>query len=316
MADIERIIKNLKAGAASLACGGYLQSLDALHRHEILVDAGYDRLMRKYRKIEEIFNHSGMCWNQTFYEMMFRTMDASGNRNAYERLSRMVTYRMIMREQHSPKSIEALLLGTSGLLTAYRDDEYTLSLKSEYFYLARKHDISPMRLKEWRLTGIRPYNHPILRLAQIAAFLSQKDFAVNAMLDCRTPQDVERLFSIEASEYWSSHFIPSELSTEVPKRIGREKSYLLGINLVVQLQYAYGCYIGNEMLRERAIALLEKIPAENNQFIRRWGSYGVKASNAFESQALLQLATEYCRAERCEECPVGRNIIEKAKRGK
>ena len=75
-----------------------------------------------------------------------------------------------------------------------------------------------------------------------------------------------------------------------------------------------GSYIGSEMLRERAISLLEKLPAENNQFLRRWASFGVKAGNAFESQALLQLATEYCRAERCEECPVGANIIEKARR--
>ena len=314
MADIERIIKNLKTGAASLACGGYLHSLDTLHRHEILIDAGYDRLMRKYKKIEEIYERTHKDWNQTFYEMMFRTMDSSGNRAAYEQLARIVPYRIIQREQHTQKSVEALLLGTSGLLTAYRDDEYTLSLKSEYFYLARKYDLSPMRFKEWRLAGVRPYNHPVLRLAQIAAFLSQKDFVVNAIIDCQTPQDVERLFGVEASRYWTSHFIPSELTADIPKRLGREKCYLIGINLVVQLQYAYGSYIGSEMLRERAISLLEKLPAENNQFLRRWASYGVKAGNAFESQALLQLATEYCRAERCEECPVGANIIEKARR--
>ena len=316
MAEIERIIKNLKAGAATLACGGYLHSLDTLHRHEILVDAGYDRLMRKYHKIEEIFHHSGQNWNQTFYEMMFRTMDASGNRTAYEQLARIVRYGIIQREHHSLLGIEALLLGTSGLLTAYREDEYIISLKREYFYLARKYDLSPMRLKDWRLAGVRPYNHPVLRLAQIAAFVGQKDFALNSILECRTPQDVERLFSVEASSYWSSHFIPAELSTDIPKRLGREKCYLLGINLVAQLQYAYGCYIGSEILRERAIALLEKLPAENNQFLRRWAQYGLKAGNAFESQALLQLATEYCRTQRCEECPVGANIIEKARRGK
>jgi hypothetical protein len=312
MDERKRIARNLQAGAAALACGGYLKSLDGIHRSEIFVDAGYDRLVRKYLKIREIYLASGENWNQTFYAMMFRAMDVTGNRSAYERLAKIVDYGMILREQQSAKSVEALLIGTSGLLANYRDDEYILSLKGEFYYLAKKYDILPMRAGEWRLAGIRPYNHPVLRLAQIASFLTQKDFVMNALLDCRTPADVERLFGVEASPYWSSHFIPAELSADIPKRIGREKSNLLGINLVAPLQYAYGSYIDNERLRERAISLLEAIPAENNQYMRRWAGYGIKAHNAFESQALLQIATEYCKPERCGECPIGMRIIEKA----
>lgn len=289
-----------------------MHALDDLHRSEIFVDAEYDRLVRKYHKIREIYLASGENWNQTFYAMLFRAMDVTGNRAAYERLARIVDYPIVLREQQSPLSIEALLIGTSGLLANYRDDEYIHSLKNEYFYLAKKYELLPMRASEWRIAGVRPYNHPVLRLAQIASFLSQKDFVMNALLDCRTPADVERLFGVEASAYWSSHFIPAELSANVPKRIGREKSVLLGINLVVPLQYAYGSYVESEELRERAISLLEALPAENNQYLRRWGSYGVRAHNAFESQALLQISTEYCHGERCEECPLGAKLIEKA----
>jgi hypothetical protein len=42
--------------------------------------------------------------------------------------------------------------------------------------------------------------------------------------------------------------------------------------------------------------------------MRAWQAAGVRPRNAFESQALLQLATEYCAARRCAECPVGRRI--------
>lgn len=312
MDERKRLIANLQKGAASLACGGYLHAMDEVHRSEIFVDAEYDRLMRKYRKIKEIYLTSGENWNQTFYAMLFRAMDVTGNRAAYERLARIVDYSIILREQQSLLSIEALLIGTSGLLANYKDDEYILSLKNEYFYLAKKYELLQMRATEWRIAGVRPYNHPVLRLAQIASFLAQKDFVMNALLDCRTPSDVERLFGVEASAYWASHFIPAELSAEVPKRIGREKSALLGINLVAPLQYAYGSYVESDMLRERAISLLEAIPAENNQYLRRWYAYGIKAHNAFESQALLQLSTEYCREERCGECPLGAKLVEKA----
>lgn len=75
------------------------------------------------------------------------------------------------------------------------------------------------------------------------------------------------------------------------------------------LQFAYGSYTGNERLRDSALTLLERLPAEDNRYMREWQSAGVRPRNAFESQALLQLATEYCAGKRCAECPVGRRIV-------
>ena len=84
---------------------------------------------------------------------------------------------------------------------------------------------------------------------------------------------------------------------------------IIGINLVSVLQFAYGSYTGREALRDSALTLLERLPAEDNRYMRCWQGAGVKVRNAFESQALLQLATEYCPAKRCAECPVGRRIL-------
>jgi hypothetical protein len=81
---------------------------------------------------------------------------------------------------------------------------------------------------------------------------------------------------------------------------------------VAQLQYAYGEYTDNDKLRNKAISLLEDLPAESNSIIAQWKSYGQLAQTAFDSQALLQLSFEYCRHQRCEECPVGRQILSKA----
>ena len=67
--------------------------------------------------------------------------------------------------------------------------------------------------------------------------------------------------------------------------------------------------MGNETLRDRAITLLEKTPAESNSKISRWTAYGVRPKNAFETQALIQLGDCYCKQKRCEECPIGRRII-------
>ena len=309
----DEIIKNLQAGAAHLACGDYLRSIGTINRHSILINAFYDRILRKHAKTKEIYEHSNEYWNQTMHEMIFRMMDVTVNRAAFEQLARIVPYRIALFEQRSQFAVEAMLLGASGLLTLYRDDPYILMLKEEFLFLSHKYDLPQMSVKTWKLHGIRPYNHPAIRLSQIATLLTQKDFLFNEILDCKTPKDVEQVFNVEASEYWSSHFVPADESYfEIPKRIGREKAYIFGINIVVPLQYAYGHYIGNDSLISRALTLAEDLPAENNVHTRRWARYGVKAANAFESQGLLQIATEYCANRRCAECPVANFILNKA----
>ena len=81
------------------------------------------------------------------------------------------------------------------------------------------------------------------------------------------------------------------------------------------LQFAYGSYTGREALRDSALTLLERLPAEDNRYMRGWHDAGLTPRSAFESKALLQLATEYCAAKRCAECPVGRRILNNLKIG-
>ena len=126
---------------------------------------------------------------------------------------------------------------------------------------------------------------------------------------CRPEGDIRTLFCIEASPYGRTHHVPGAASDESPKRLGAFKAHIIGINLVAVLQFAYGSSTGDERLRDSALALLERRPDEDNRFRRAWQQTGVPIRNAFESQALLQLATEYCAAKRCAECPVGRRIL-------
>lgn len=308
------ILHNLQAGAVSLACGGYLKQLPSLQLTELLLDLGYDRLRRKHDFIEKLYFDAHEDWNQTLYTLLLRSMAALQNREAYMQLAQRVPYDIILRERLSLRSVEALLIGASGLLATYPDDDYIRALKSEFQYLQHKYELQPMTPAAWRLSSLIPFNHPVLRLAQVAAFVTDHELVLNDILECRTPQDVERLFGVEASEYWTEHYTPADnASTPLPKRIGHIKSELVGINLVAQLQFAYGIYLQNEALRDRAISLLEALHPENNLFMRTWARYGLHARNAFDSQALLQLATEYCRCGRCAVCPVGKRILKSSR---
>ena len=302
-------MERLRAGAEAYACDGYLGGLGALQRTELCTALIFDRLSRKMRMVEALRNEAADNWNQTFYLLYFRTLGDRRNQEAYLELARRVPYKTVLRERLAPHAVEAMLFGASGLLELYRNDAYTLELKRSFEYLAAKYGIEAMEASAWALTEVRPANHPVLRLAQAAEFFTQDEFVMERAMTCRTEEEVRKLFCIEASPYWRTHHIPGAEGGEHPKRIGAFKANIIGINLVAVLQFAYGSYTGNERLRDSALTLLERLPAEDNRYMREWQSAGVRPRNAFESQALLQLATEYCAGKRCAECPVGRRIV-------
>ena len=302
------MLNRLQAGAGTYACGGYLAGLGSLQRSEICTALLFSRLERKMRMVDALREEASENWNQTFYLLYFRTLGDRQNQEAYLTLARRVSYKTVLRERLAPRAVEAMFFGASGLLTLYPHDAYTLDLARDFEYLAAKYDIEPLDAGVWELDEIRPANHPVLRLAQAAEFFIQDEFVMERAMSCRTEEDIRRLFCIEASDYWRTHHIPGIASDEHPKRLGAFKANIIGINLVSVLQFAYGSYTGSERLRDSALTLLERLPAEDNRYMRAWQAAGVRPRNAFESQALLQLATEYCAARRCAECPVGRRI--------
>ena len=285
-----------------LSCRTKLVEATAEQLQKLFAQSAKDRLVRKVNDIYTLYEDTQKDWNQTCYQILFRMMDVGVNKAAYMRLSTTVPYRYILREHNSLLSIEALLLGGSGLLFRYPEDQYTSTLKEQWNHLATKYDITPMRATDWDMARVRPYNHPVL--AQLASLLHDKEFIVNRITDCRTIKDVEQLFSTEASDYWKSHFIPAQQSENIPKRIGKAKSHLLGINLVVPLQIAYSRNIGQQSLQGNAVELFGTLPAEDNRYTRQWNHLGIVPHNAIESQAIIQIITEYCNKGRCSECPV------------
>ena len=287
-----------------ISCRNIILNSDPQQLYSVFYKVAQERLERKHNDILKIYDQSLKDWNQTSYQILLKMMDIGVNKAAYQRLAQVIPYRILLREVTSPHAVESLLLGGSGLLSLYDDDEYTLAIKEEWNHLACKYELSPMRLTDWNLARVRPYNHPVLRLAQLATLLHSKEFLVNRIIACRTPEDVVELFSVEAPEYWNDHFIPAVESRNIPKRLGKEKALILGINLVVPIQIAYSYNIGKHELRESAEQLLLAIPAENNRYTNPWQTAGVPLENAMASQAVIQIATEYCQKDRCNECPL------------
>ena len=89
------------------------------------------------------------------------------------------------------------------------------------------------------------------------------------------------------------------------KSISDPSLNLLIINTAVPMLFAYGRHRHDDTLCSRAFSLLSELRAENNHIVRLWEQCGLKAENAGDSQALIQLKKEYCDKKDCLRCRIG-----------
>ena len=84
------------------------------------------------------------------------------------------------------------------------------------------------------------------------------------------------------------------------------------INATVPLLVAYGKTRDEQDYVDRAIAILQYIPAECNTITRHWNDVGMRAKSAFDSQALIELFNNFCAKKQCLSCHIGVSIMQKA----
>ena len=294
-------------------CIDDLCSLAEGHRKELLAKLCNARLWHKHSHIMGICDTANNNWSQTSYTLLLSFMGGSHNRKPCERLSLLVPYNVIMRENSALHNIEALLMGGSGLLDICPTDSYTNHLRQEFSHLSAKYSITPMSASEWVTTRIYPHSHPLLRLAQVASLLHHKGLSMSELTSCSRLDDIKRLFATPPSEYWRNMILGNSTHNGA---IGTMQSNILGINFIAPIVYTYGYATQNVDYQQRAITLLSTLPAEDNRYMRIWQSKNTIAKSAYDSQALLELSKEYCIHGRCEICPLNTLIhdIDKAKR--
>ena len=88
---------------------------------------------------------------------------------------------------------------------------------------------------------------------------------------------------------------------------------ILLINTVVPFLYLYGERNNKTELKNRAIQLLELLPAEENRIISNWSKLGIESTNAFDTQALIQLKNYYCINKKCLSCAIGNQLLKPEK---
>ena len=120
-----------------------------------------------------------------------------------------------------------------------------------------------------------------------------------------------KFFEVELNLFLENHYQFTGKSPEKIKGPGRQTTESIIINSLVPAIYAYGEYLNEISLKEKAYAILESLPAENNLFVRNFRDAGISVSSALDSQAVIELQREYCEKKKCVYCRIGHQLLSK-----
>lgn len=296
----------------SIPCAGQFQSVHALRRTAMLDKAMMQRLERKAILVYQIFEATGQDWEETTYRLLATNFGFRINADPMEQLSRAVPLKVIQKHRNAPLQIEAMLFGTAGMLTNLPDgDTYTESLQREYRFLSAKYNLGERELPAhiWKWSRLRPANFPTLRLAQLAALLAHHRSLFSVCMDSTDAWDLVKALQINVSAYWQNHYRFGKSTEKLMSALGTTSASILLINTVVPLLAAYAHHRNQPHYIDRAVDLLEKLPAEKNHITDLWADLDVPVDSAFDSQASLELYNEFCLPRKCLNCQIGMALV-------
>ena len=267
-----------------------------------------ERLLRKTNTVQTYLQEANHHWEQAFWWLIARNFGMKVNADLFEKMARSVSLNILARHKNQIHQLEALLFGQLNLLDREFKDDYPKMLQKEYQFYKKKYGLTPVPLTPFFLR-MRPVNFPTVRLAQLAMLIHESSHLFSKIRDAESVIELKKWFDIEANDYWHYHFRFDELSSFRIKRPGQDSISNIIINTIIPMLFAYGSYHDEAGHKEKAFHWLEQLAGENNNIIKQFWKLKIESRTAFDSQALIELKTEYCDRKRCLDCAVGNVIL-------
>ena len=268
----------------------------------------FERLERKSIPINQSLVQTDSNWEAVLFVMLAKNFGLNTNGDIFLNIATSIPFAIIRKESFDPENLEALLLGRANLLEDCKQDLYYNELQKRYNYLKTKYQLNEVFINEVQFFKHRPDNFPTIRLVQLAQLYHQQQNLFSQVIAIKSAEECYKLFNISVTGYWETHYQFDKISPKKRKALSKAFIDLLLINTVIPLQFAYQKSQGKE-IAEESIMLMSKISPEKNAVLNKFLSFGVKSSNAFEAQALLQLKNEYCNNKKCLQCAIGLNLL-------
>lgn len=303
--QFQQIVK----GRGWIPCAGLVGKTDDFVVMSWLENIAAERLIKRQEEIETVLQRTGNDWDAAYWIRLCRNFGFKVNAEPFEMLGRMLPPNLLLKHADNLLAVEAMLFGVAGMLDEDFEDDYPKQLKKEFEFYRKKFNINSIENHLWKFMRTHPANFPTIRLAELVQVVRCGGSRLSNILEAANVEELKKLFSVSASEYWNNHFRFDKISSEKSKILGNDAIDLLLINTIIPFIFSYGQLRGDDAYCEKALILFQQIPPENNQIIRNWEKVGIKAQNAMESQALIQLKQQYCTPAKCLQCRIGDYLL-------
>ena len=271
----------------------------------------FERLERKSKPIFELLEQTNQDWEAVLFCLLAKNFGLNTNGELFLKIAQSIPFSVIRKESFEVENLEALLLGSAGVLDIGKEDTYFKDLKFRYFYLLQKYQLEKNSVEPVQFFKHRPDNFPTIRLSQLANLYHSQQNLFSIISTSNSLVTIYKTFEVAVSAYWQNHY---QFDKESPKKLKKlSKSFvdLIVINTIIPLQFAFAKSQGKEN-SEDLIKLLNEVAPEKNAITDKFSFFGIYPKNAFESQSLLQLKNEYCNKSRCLECAIGMQLLKKS----
>ena len=308
--EVIQHFKLLKQSEQWIPCASLISKIDHFTITQALDRTLVNRLERKSDQIQEWLNSCNNDWHSVFYYAITRSFGFGTNAQPFEELALRLPLQILGRHKNDAHQIEALLFGTAGFLNEVMIDDYHNSLRKEWQFLKQKYQLHSNEPSSFKLMRMRPGNFPTMRLAQLSALIYKSHHLFALIIELNDVKDIIQLFDVEGSEYWQTHYVFGKAAKKHSAELSEAARQLLLINAVVPVLFVYGKSIGNENICNKAISLLQHLAPESNNIIKHWEDLGLAAKSAFDSQALLELKSQFCDKKLCLQCKIGNKLLQ------
>lgn len=300
----------LKQSTQWIPCASLITRIDHFTTSQALDRSLVNRLERKSDQIQHWLNTCNNDWHSVFYYAVSRSFGFGTNAQPFEELALRLPIQILGKHKNDAHQIEALIFGTAGFLNEVILDDYHNDLRKEWLFLKKKYQLHSNEPSSFKLMRMRPGNFPTLRLAQLAALIYKSHHLFALIIELKDVKDIIELFKVEASNYWQTHYVFGKEAKKHSAELSRSARELLLINAVVPVLFVYGKTIGNENICNKAVSILQHLNPESNAITKHWEHLGLSAKSAFDSQALLELKTQFCDRKLCLQCKIGNKLLQ------
>lgn len=290
-----------------IPCANQIKYIDRFKQMAFFDHLYVERLAQKTVVFQQWLDQTANDWENVLFLALAKGFGLSVNGLAFATVAQSIPFSVI-RKTTDHEELEALLFGQAEILKAEIDDAYLEKPQKIYRYLQHKLQLKNVKEKV-KFFRMRPRGFPTIRLSQLAQLYVRHSQLLDKIVEGDAQKNVEEVFRVGTSDYWSIQHVFGKSHAKQNKVLTKSLLDLLIINTLIPFLFCYYKAHGINKTDE-LISWASSIQAEMNSTIRAFSSLGVHATSALDSQALLQLKSQYCEHKRCLSCSFGQEFIQ------